>query len=187
MPGDETLETRPVPRRLPRWAVALAFAALVGFLALVGAGLKRVQAGPITVGSPAPSFSLFTFDGQQIDTAELQGKVLVVNFWASWCIPCEEEAAALEQAWEDYRPGGQVVFLGLNYVDVEQQALAYLERFGITYPNGPDLRTAVSQMFRVSGVPETYIIDQSGRLRYIKKGPFDSIGEIKSAVDPLLP
>ena len=90
------------------------------------------------IGEPAPDFVLSTFDGEQIDTTELRGQVIVVNVWASWCKTCVYEAAELEQAYQMYRDRG-VVFLGVDRSDTETKALEYLDRFGITYPNGPDL------------------------------------------------
>ncbi len=176
----------PVRRSLPRWVVILAFVALLAFLALIGIGLRRVQAGPIVIGQKVPEFSMTTFDGGVHNLSDFKGKVVVLNFWASWCAPCSQEAAELEQAWQYYQPGGEVVFLGVDYTDTEPEALSYLAKFGITYPNGPDLRTRISQMFRITGVPETYLIDQDGKLSYVKKGPFISLGEIQSAVDNLL-
>jgi cytochrome c biogenesis protein CcmG/thiol:disulfide interchange protein DsbE len=112
--------------------------------------------------------------------------VVVVNFWASWCIPCEQEAKELEEAYQQLKGSDQVVFIGLAYVDTEPKSLAYLEKFGVTYPNGPDLRTSVSQMFRIRGVPETYIIGADGRLKYVKIGPFESTSEILSAIQPYI-
>ena len=174
------------PRRLPTWVVGLAFTALVAFLLLVGLGLRRAQSGPITVGQKVPGFSVTTFEGETIDTADLAGKVIVVNFWASWCKPCEQEAAELESAYQYYKPGGEVVFLGVDYVDTEPEALAFINKFGLTYANGPDLRTKISQMFRIQGVPETYVIDREGKLAYVKKGPFLSTAEIQNVIDQVL-
>ncbi len=173
-------------RRPSVWVTVLAFAVLIGMVVIAAMYMKRVRSGPVTIGSEVPAFGLTSFDGQSFNSAELKGKVVVVNFWASWCVTCKDEAADLEQAWQDYKPGGEVVFLGMDYVDTEPEALAYLETWGITYPNGPDLRTKVSQMFRITGVPETYIIDKQGRLQYVKKGPFNSLAEIQSEIDPLL-
>lgn len=173
-------------RKLPNWVVGLTFVVLIAFLALIGMGLRRAQSGPITIGQRVPDFTLTSFDGQTFDTGDFSGKVIVVNFWASWCKPCEQEAAELEAVWQYYKPGGQVVFLGVDYVDTEPEALAFLAKFGITYPNGPDLRTKISQMFRIQGVPETYIIDREGRLAYVKKGPFQSQAEIQKAIEALL-
>ncbi len=168
------------PTRL-RWGVVLVWVALLGLLGVLGFGLVRSQQGPIGVGTRAPEFSLTTFEGQSIDLAGLQGNVVVVNFWASWCKPCEQEAAELEQAWREFREQG-VVFLGVNYVDTEPEARAYLERFGITYPNGPDLGTRISQSFRMRGVPETYVIDPQGVVVSVMIGPYESLAQIEAAV-----
>ena len=86
------------------------------------------------------SWSFTTFDGEDIDLRELRGKGVVINFWASWCTPCREEADLLEQTWRREKGNG-IVFLGLDYLDQEPAALAYLTEFDITYPNGPDLRS----------------------------------------------
>ena len=170
----------------PRWGWIFVWAALLGLLALLFFGLQRTQQGPVEIGHKAPDFDLTTFDGQVIRLAELKGKVVVLNFWASWCKPCEREAADLEAAWRHYQPSGDVVFLGVDWTDTEKKAELYLTKFGITYPNGPDLGTRISQAYRTTGVPETYIIDRDGILAYVKFSPFLSIDEIKSVIDPLV-
>ena len=185
VPTEVNPTVRPA-RRLPVWVIVLVFMGLIAFLAVIGLELKRTQQGPILRGQEVPSIVLNTFDGSVINTSDLKGKVVVLNFWASWCKPCEGEAAALESAWNAYKPGGQVAFLGADYVDTEPEARAYLQKFNITYPNGPDLGTKISQMFRITGVPETYIIDKNGNLAYTKIGPFSTEDEIKSVIDPLL-
>ena len=172
-------------RRISFGALA-AWIGIFALLALLAFGLLRNQEGPVTVGETVPDFTLTTFDGQQISLDQLQDKVVVLNFWASWCKPCEEEAADLEAAWRLYKPRGDVVFLGVDYVDTETEAMVYLEKFDITYPNGPDLRTKISQAFRIRGVPETYIIDKDGKLAAFKISPFISLAEIQSMIDPLL-
>jgi cytochrome c biogenesis protein CcmG, thiol:disulfide interchange protein DsbE len=185
---EETHVTTTIPtaKRLPLWVMGLSFAGLLAFLALIAWGMNRNQAGPITIGEKVPAFSLTTFGGQVLKTADYSGKVVVINFWASWCQPCEQEADSMEQAWQVYKPGGQVVFLGVDYVDTEPQALGFIKRFSVSYPNGPDLRTVISQMFHTTGVPETYILDRQGKLAYVKKGPFMSVVEITSVVDGLV-
>lgn len=181
--AEQTTDRR---RGLPAWKVVTAFAILLAFLSLIWWGLRRAQQGPITIGQHVPPFSMITFDGETYNTADLTGKVVLVNFWASWCKPCEQEAAELEAVWKLYEPDGEVLFFGLDYVDTEPEARGYLDKFGITYPNGPDLRTEVSQMFRIRGVPETYIIDRQGNLAHIKIGPYTSQGEIIAALEEVL-
>jgi cytochrome c biogenesis protein CcmG, thiol:disulfide interchange protein DsbE len=185
-PVETTTQNTSTPaRRLPVWVIILAFMLLAGFMALIGWGLNRSMRGAIALGDPVPSFSMTTFDGNPLNSSAYVGKVVVVNFWASWCKPCEQEARELEEAYQHYKPDGEVIFLGLAYVDTEPNSLAYLKKFGITYPNGPDLATKVSQMFRVRGVPETFIIDSNGKLAYFKAGPFQSTQEIISVVDSI--
>lgn len=181
---EETTETQAKPRfQIGR---LLAWGGLLLLLGIVGMQLAKVQKGPVSIGEPVPEFVLTTFDGEEISTAGLKGKVVLINFWASWCKPCEQEAADLERAWQMYQPTGQVVFLGVDWTDTEQNALEYLDRFGITYPNGPDLGTRISQQYRISGVPETFIVDQSGNLVHFKKGPFTALNQITGVIDPLL-
>lgn len=182
---NEAASPRTSARRLPGWVIVIAFAVLIGFLGLIAWGLNRSQRGPIVVGDVVPPFTLTTFDGRSYSTAEMAGKVIMINFWASWCKPCEQEAVEMEQAWRLVKDGGKVIFLGVDYVDTEPEARAYLKKFGVTYPNGPDLRTSISQLFRIRGVPETYVVGPDGRLAYVKIGPFTSTEEITSVMDQL--
>jgi cytochrome c biogenesis protein CcmG/thiol:disulfide interchange protein DsbE len=164
----------------------LAWGAIFALLIVLFLGLRRSQEGPVGPGEGAPDFTLTTFEGEEISMQDLEGKVVVVNFWASWCKPCEQEAADLENAWQYYQPRGDVVFLGVDYVDTESEAKAYLDKFAISYPNGPDLGTRISQAFRIRGVPETFIIAKDGTLASFQKGPYTSLAQIKAAIDPLL-
>lgn len=164
----------------------LLWGGLTLLLVILGISLLRAQQGQVGQGEKAPDFTLHTFDGAVYKLSELKGKVVVVNFWASWCESCKPEAADLEQAWNMYKPRGDVFFLGVDYVDTEPEALAYLDEFGITYPNGPDLKTRISQAFRIRGVPETYIIDQEGMIAHRQIGPFRSLDDILAVIDPVL-
>jgi cytochrome c biogenesis protein CcmG/thiol:disulfide interchange protein DsbE len=185
------------PRRgVPLWAQIIIWLFLVGLLAIVAVGLKRAQEGTVQPGATIKDFTFALFEGyeyngqSQIKLSELRGKVVVINFWASWCKPCEQEAAELEAAWKEYGPTDQVVFIGADYVDTPNEANVYLKKFNITYPNGEDQDLQqgrpLSQYFRIKGVPETYFIDKNGVLQYVQIGPFSSIDQIRAQIDPLL-
>jgi len=164
----------------------LVVAGVVFLLVLVGFQLVRTQRG-VQVGDRVPEdLTLTTYYGETYRLGDLRGKVVFINFWASWCKPCEEEAPFLQEAWERLEGRGDVIFLGVAWTDTDAKARAYLERFNITYPNGPDLGTRWAQVFRIRGVPETYILDRDGRLAYIKIGPFVSTQEILDAVYQVL-
>jgi len=170
----------------PRWGRILAWGGLFGLLVVVGLGLIRTQGGQVQAGKRAPQFELTSFEGEVYSSENLLGKVVVLNFWASFCVPCVEEADELEAAWQHYQERDDVIFLGVAWSDMDSKALAYIDEHDITYPNGPDTRTLISQAFRMVAVPETYIIAKNGNLAHVQIGPFTSVDQITSLVDPLL-
>jgi cytochrome c biogenesis protein CcmG/thiol:disulfide interchange protein DsbE len=144
--------------RIAIWIV-VALVLLFVALGLINAFATQPQEGR------APDFTLDTYGGETYTLSELRGQVVVVNFWASWCQPCASEAPALEATWQDYQDRG-VVFLGVDYVDSEAQAREYLTKYGVTYPNGPDLGTRISDAYHIRGVPETFIINADGEVTF---------------------
>ena len=191
---EEQTNPTPAPKRGVRTSTQIIiWVVLMALLVMVGLGLKKAQNPIIRIGSEVPNFPLTMFEGYshqgatEINFSDLRGKVVVINFWASWCKPCEQEAAELEEAWRFYKDDGEVVFLGIAWTDTPTNSMEYLKRFDITYPNGPDLGSRISSIFnRNLGVPETYFINREGVVSSIKIGPFTSVGEIQATVDPLL-
>ena len=139
-------------------------------------------------GGPAPAFEITAFNKEFADRAfsleQLRGQIIVLNFWASWCPECEHEMPAFEEAWRRYRDQG-VWFIGVDYMDFDEEALAMLERYQITYPNGPDRGTEISKRYRVTGVPETIFIDRNGIVQEVHLGPV-SRARVKQVIEQML-
>ncbi|OGN81018.1 MAG: hypothetical protein A2X24_01545 [Chloroflexi bacterium GWB2_54_36] len=156
---------------------------VVGLIALLAWGLVQAEKTPLEEGM-APDFTLTSFDGRTYTLSDLRGNVVIINFWASWCPPCREEAAYLERTWRKYKDKG-VIFIGVDYADAEKPALAYIDEFDITYFNGPDLGTRISQSYNIKGVPETYYVAKDGTLRGNHIGPLFE-PELDNRIDELL-
>ncbi len=150
----------PDSSRGARVAIGVALIAGVAFVAALALGL-RPPGGGIEPGVPAPTFVLESYDGPTIPLESLRGDVVVLNFWASWCIECDLEAADLEAVWNEYKGRG-VTVIGVAYTDTEAAARAYIKRHGISYPNGPDGGARISRAYGLTGVPETVLIDPDG-------------------------
>ena len=177
--GDEVdaLLARTRGRRFRwRWvAVGLVLALVVGWAFVAGRSLGRDprEVRSALLGKPAPAFELPTLDGGTVDSTEWDGDVVVVNFWASWCVPCREEAPELEafaRQWKDR----DVRLVGIVYSDDESEAAAFRDRYRLTYPQAldPGGRTAID--FGVFGVPETYVIDRDGTVMAKLLGAVDA-------------
>ncbi len=109
-----------------------------------------------------------------------------LNFWASWCDPCRDEAVLLEQTWQHERENG-IVFIGLDYLDQEPAAKAYLAEFGVTYPNGPDLRSDAARRYGIKGVPETFFINPEGEITQLVIGPIVNEAQMEQYLAEIRP
>jgi cytochrome c biogenesis protein CcmG, thiol:disulfide interchange protein DsbE len=162
MEGSQTSHLEETGRRgSPAWIAAGAVALLV--VALLGYGLVAKPPEPPQVGSPVPDFKLTAFDGSPMNLSSQRGQVVVVNFFASWCTPCREEAADLQQTWQSYQGRG-VQFFGIAYKDAASKAQAFLQEFDATYPSTSEPGNRTARDYGVTGVPETYVVDQQGTL-----------------------
>ena len=182
----------PAPaRRLPAFVIVLGIGIL--FIAGLLALLLTKPPQKSLCDEAAPDWSLTLFPeyrgevaGDTLTLADLKGKGVVLNFWASWCKPCEEEAAALEAAWRQYKDKG-IVFVGVDYLDQDPAAKRYLQKFNITYPNGPDLASKISKRYAIRGVPETFFIDPQGKIVGCRKvGPIPD-AELKRRIAGIMP
>ncbi|MBK7453103.1 MAG: TlpA family protein disulfide reductase [Anaerolineales bacterium] len=189
---EVTKESTNAKHGVPVWTQVIIWVFVVGLLALVAFGLRRAQNPMAAIGEPVPDFNLVFYEGYEYNgttemkLSDLQGKIVLINIWASWCKPCEQEAPDLQEAWQFYKDRGDVVFVGVDYVDTPAGANEYLTKFSISFPNAPDLKSNISSILnRQMGVPETYLIDREGILRNVKIGPFTSVDEIKSVIDSI--
>jgi DsbE subfamily thiol:disulfide oxidoreductase len=111
--------------------------------------------------------------GGDVATGDYHGKVLVVNVWATWCGPCRQEQPALQEVWSRYAGRG-VAFVGLDYRDDDAQAKEWIRQFGVTYPSIKDQAGAYADDFAFPALPDTYVVDRTGTIRYWIFGATDA-------------
>lgn len=168
-----------------RWFSGLGLLLVLGFLGLLGWGMARAGSGTGSPGvnsdggavaiqrRPAPNLDLRLFDasaGLWRLKDQAGKKEVLINFWASWCPPCRQEAGMLAQAARDYRPKG-VEFVGVNVWDQTDAAKAFIQEFGIDYANGQDENNRAAVDFGVTGIPETFLVDKQGQITIRWVGP----------------
>ena len=142
-------------------------------LLLVGAAVSGLAGAaalaPLVTGNPAPAFQLGSADGQSLDLGSLKGKVVMINFWASWCGPCRKEMPILEQLNRQYRSKG-LALIGVNVEPDSKTALDWLKATPVSFPILFDTESKVSKLYQVAGMPNTVILDRKGTVRYIHRG-----------------
>jgi cytochrome c biogenesis protein CcmG, thiol:disulfide interchange protein DsbE len=153
-----------MPRRARLVAQGMAIGLVALLFALLVWALATEEGGALAAGSRAPDFTLERLDEDgELTLSSLRGKAVVLNVWASWCIPCREEAPFLEQVWRDNRSRGLVV-VGLDAKDFRRDARAFMRRYDLTFPVVYDGPGETLAGYGVTGFPETIVLDREGRV-----------------------
>ena len=190
-PSERSAETR--KRNLIIVAAAVPLAAL---FAILGWALSSTGGTPGGLGvntsfgevsiaqEQAPDFVAESLSGETVSLAGLQGKVVVVDFWASWCLPCRIEAAALAQVYREYQGRG-VEFVGMAIWDNLTDVAGHVQEFDLPYPNVFDGNGKIAIEYGVAGIPEKFFIDSQGRVARKFIGPIDA-DNLRDTLDRLL-
>jgi cytochrome c biogenesis protein CcmG/thiol:disulfide interchange protein DsbE len=164
--------------------------AVLGVLAVVGLlvfGLATKGSSRLAVGEEAPSAPLPQLEGTgKQSLADYRGRWVLVNFWASWCLPCRAEAPALEQ-FDREHGGSKFVVLGIDTQDLSSDGRDFVQRYDLSYPQLHDGDGDAADEFGTTGVPENFLIDPAGKVRLlVPPGPV-SEEYLRESVAPLLP
>lgn len=150
---------------------------------------QGIELGPASgpqaeLNGPAPEFTLLDLAGQPVSLGGFRGKTVLINFWATWCVPCRREMPDLQEAYESRGDQGLVV-LGVNLREAKPQAQKFVDDYGVTFPILLDTSGDVAQAYRLSGVPESWIVDEEGILVRRKIGAFTT-EELRIVLDESL-
>jgi cytochrome c biogenesis protein CcmG/thiol:disulfide interchange protein DsbE len=157
------------------WKKVLIPASAIPIVALLAYGLTRdpnIVESPLP-GRPAFGFSSLTLDGDTLNLGDLEGKVVVLNFWASWCIACIDEHRVFVEA-ERYYAGQDFQMLGVVYQDSPENARRWMARMGGSWPSVIDPSSRIAIDYGIYGVPETYFIARDGRIAFKQIGPVNA-------------
>jgi len=173
------------------WQIAL-LAGILGLIILFYKGLwgNPNFIPPVIVGTPAPEITApDLYQPKEVSLSQFRGKVVVLNFWASWCLECKLEHQNLLAIKKRYADNPNFVMLGVNYQDKEDLARQYLQEHGNNFEHVRDVKGRISIDYGVYGVPETFVIDQNGVIRHKQIGPI--VGEtytylVEGLIEPLL-
>jgi len=198
-PGDDA-------QKAPRWdrrrtiGAVVGGALVLGVVVLLAVGLANKDIGTsiqdaLAEGKrpDAPTLDLTVLTaadgigpvGSTASTADLRGRIVVLNFWASWCQPCEAEAPVLETVAERYRGSSDVVVLGVNVQDLREEALSFVKRNALSYPSLRDGEDNAQHTFQVPALPETFVIDPKGRIAVKVPGQVTQPEQLTNAIEQL--
>jgi peroxiredoxin len=158
---------------------------LLTLILLTGCLTGCAQSGP-EVGKSAPEFALKNLDGQTISLKDLQGKAVLLNFWATWCGPCRGEMPFLEEIYQEWSDE-KLVLLAVNIGESSSQASAFLESNNLSLPVLLDTRQTVAEQYNITAIPTTFFIDKDGIIQDKVVGSFQNRESIESYINRLIP
>lgn len=124
----------------------------------------------VKVGDEVPEFVVDMFDGQKINIKDLKGKIVLINFWATWCPPCQEELKRVQKEIVDRFKGKDFVFLAISREETKEQVKKFREKNGYTFPMGLDPERKIYSKFATATIPRNFIIDKKGKIVEIEIG-----------------
>ena len=146
------------------------------FASVASSSPESLQQPSVQEIRPAPQYSAMTLNGKPTLLEEFQGKPILLNVWATWCIPCREEMPALESLYDKFSNQGlQIIGVSIDGPGTSQRIKSFIDRMGITYNILHDPDDKFSRAFRTIGVPESFLINANGEIVHTWKGPFDSM------------
>lgn len=182
------------PSRTKRWEILMLVSLVLGFVWTVASRIPSAVGAPLSSspsphkGFLAPDSTLDTLDGSEITLSELRGKIVVINFWATWCLPCCVETPTLEKSYEQYKDSG-VIVLGVNLTnqDVVSEVESFVQEFQLTYPIPLDRDGSISnRLYQIRGLPTTFFVNREGIIRTVLVGRPMSETFIRSKIEALL-
>lgn len=187
--GELSNVAPPPPWRVRRWLLLAVVVTVTALLALLFWGMQRGPSasvgGVVPLNKPAPDFTVTTIDGKQLSLAGLRGQTVVLNVWASWCVPCREEAGELNRSYALYMDRN-VAFVGIAWNDDEGEVRKFVNQYRVPYSVALDPEGKIAIDLGITGVPETFLIDPQGRMTQKWVGPITS-ARLNEFLAPMVP
>jgi cytochrome c biogenesis protein CcmG/thiol:disulfide interchange protein DsbE len=187
--GELTNVASPAPWRDRRVLFLAVVVVAVALLGLLFWGMRRGPSievgGAVPVNRPAPQFTVTTIDGKQLTLGDLRGKTVVLNVWASWCVPCRDEAGELNRTYATYKDRN-VVFVGIAWNDNDSEVRKFIDTYKVPYAVALDPEGKIAIDLGITGVPETFLIDAQGQLTQKWIGPITS-AQLSGMLAPMVP
>ena len=161
---------------------------VVAACALAPGCMPAGDGGPPRIGAPAAAYEAATLDGRVVSLESLRGQAVLLNLWATWCIPCRQETPYLESVYNEYKDQGfEIVGISMDAGEAADDVAMFVQDFGVTYTILHDPQMSGMELYQVLGLPATFLIDREGVLRWMRYGPIpEGDGEFLAALNDVL-